>query len=100
MFDYTMFCNILTENFPRNVFVVLKSFAPFGAGMSTHLIYVYFDIYSLEYCATEGNLKTLYFVLRWALHCVSAWLSTHCLMPSCLVLAGLITFLATAGVSC
>jgi len=56
-----MFCNILTENFPRNVFLVLKNFAHCGTGMSTHLIDIYFDIFSLEYCATEGNMKNTLF---------------------------------------
>ena len=41
--------------------LVLKNFAPFGTGMRTHLIDIYFDIFSLEYCASEGNLANTFF---------------------------------------
>lgn len=54
-----MLCNTLTENFPINVFLALKNFAPFGTGRSTHLID--FDIFSLEYWASEGNLSNTLF---------------------------------------
>ena len=56
-----MFCDILTENFPRSVFLVLKSFALFVTGMNTHQIDIYFEIFSLEYCDSEGNLANTFF---------------------------------------
>jgi hypothetical protein len=61
VFDKIIFCNILIEIYRRSVFLVMKSFAPFGTAMSTHLIDTYSDIFSLQLCASEGNLANTCF---------------------------------------